>query len=80
MSVDTRTRPTGTAPPVDAATFWDGTWRDALARHGARAFADAELLDLPPLGVAIDGREWTLRRGAHALEVLPGAAGTTLQV
>ena len=54
------------------ATFWAGEWRDALARNGARAAADAERLGLPPLAIAVDGDVWTLRRGERTLEVVPG--------
>jgi hypothetical protein len=71
-SVDTRTRSLGAAPPVDTSAFWAGEWRDALARHGERADADAARLDLPPLAIAIGGEVWTLRRSADGLEVVPG--------
>ena len=71
-SVDTRTRSVGAAPPVDPAAFWAGEWRDALARHGERAAADAERLDLPPLAIAVDDDVWTLRRSADDVEVVPG--------
>jgi hypothetical protein len=79
-SVDTRTRPVGAVSPVDPATFWDGEWRDALARNGERAAADAEHLGLVPLAIAVDGDVWTLRRGERALEVVPGRDETNLQV
>lgn len=71
-SVDTRTRSVGEAPPVDPAAFWATEWRDALARHGERAAADAERLDLPPLAIAVEGDVWTLRRRADHVEVVPG--------
>ena len=71
-SVDTRTRPVGESVPVDAATFWNGEWRDALARNGERAAEDASRLDLPPLAIAVDGDVWTLRRGEGTLAVRPG--------
>jgi hypothetical protein len=79
-SVDTRTRPVGASSPVDPAAFWNGEWRDALARNGARAAADAERLDLPPLAIVVDGDTWTLRRGERTLEVVPGRDAATLQV
>jgi hypothetical protein len=79
-SVDTRTRPVGASSPVDPAAFWDGEWRDALARNGARAAADAERLDLPPLAIVIDGDAWTLRRGEQTLEAVPGREAATLQI
>jgi hypothetical protein len=72
-SVDTRTRPVGAAPPVDAATFWETEWTAAVARNGERAAADAERLDLPPLALAVDGAVWTLRRRDRRLEVVPGS-------
>jgi Phytanoyl-CoA dioxygenase (PhyH) len=79
-SVDTRTRPVGRSAPVDAAAFWDGEWREALARDGERATADAERLGLPPIAIAVDGEVWTLRRGERTLEVVPGRDATTLHV
>jgi hypothetical protein len=72
-SVDTRTRAVGASPPVDAATFWDTDWSDALVRNGARAASDANRLALPPLAIAVDGDAWTLRRGKGTLEVVPGS-------
>jgi Phytanoyl-CoA dioxygenase (PhyH) len=79
-SVDTRTRLVGTSAPVDAATFWNGEWLNALARNGERAAADAERLDLAPLAIAVDGDVWTLRRGERTLEAVPGGDATALQV
>jgi Phytanoyl-CoA dioxygenase (PhyH) len=79
-SVDTRTRPVGASSPVDAGAFWDGEWRDALARNGERAADDAARLGLPPLAIAVDGDMWTLRRGERTLEVVPGRDAATLHV
>jgi len=79
-SVDTRTRPIGGGPPVDPATFWNGEWREALARNGARAAADAERLRLPPIAISVGNDVWTLRRGENSVEVVPGRDATTLQV
>jgi len=62
---------------VDAATFWATEWRDALARNGARAAADAARLDLAPLAITVDDEVWTLRRGDDTLEVGPGADAAT---
>jgi len=62
---------------VDAATFWATEWRDALARNGARAAADAARLDLAPLAITVDDEVWTLRRGDDILEVVPGADAAT---
>ncbi len=52
-----------TSAPSTPQSFWDGEWRDALARNGERAADDAERLGLPPLAIAVDGDVWTLRRG-----------------
>ena len=79
-SVDTRTRPVGASSPVDPAAFWDGEWRDALARNGERAAADAERLGLAPIAIAVDSEVWTLRRGERTLDVVAGRDATTLQV
>ena len=79
-SVDTRTRPVGASPPVEAAAFWDTAWKRAMAQNGERAASDAEYLVLPPLAIAVDGEVWTLRRGDRTLEVIPGGDATTLRV
>jgi len=85
-SVDTRTRPVGASPPVDAATFWATEWASALARNGERAASDAERLELPPLALAVagdgDGDDdvWTLRRSDRGLEAVPGGDATPLRV
>ena len=79
-SVDTRTRAAGAAPPVDAADFWETEWRDALARNGLRAAADAARLDLAPLAIAVDDAVWTLRRGDGTLDVVSGADAATPRV
>jgi hypothetical protein len=79
-SVDTRTRSLGTLAPVAAEEFWRGEWRDALARNGERAAADAVRLDLAPLAITVDGEVWTLRRTDGTLEVVPGHAGATGEV
>jgi hypothetical protein len=79
-SIDARTRPLGAPSPVDAAAFWNGEWRDALAGNGERAAADAERLGLAPIAIAVDGDVWTLRRAERTLEVVPGRDATTLRV
>lgn len=78
-SVDTRTRGTGATAPVNPSDFWAGEWRDALARHGDRAGGDADRLDLVPLAIAVDEDVWTLRRGAHGVEAIPGRE-TTVEI
>ncbi len=80
-SVDTRTRSFGDVPAVDPTTFWSDEWAGALARHGARAADDARRLDLPPLTIAVEGDEWTLRLDEGSLTVDRGApAGTARRV
>jgi hypothetical protein len=71
-SVDTRTRAVGAVDPVDPATFWNAAWPQALARHGDRAFDDADRLGLLPFAIAVDDDEWTLQRGQRVLEVRRG--------
>src|SRR4051812_39629631 len=71
-SVDTRSRGVGQTEPIDPGGFWTGEWRDALERHGERATADADRLDLKPLAIAVDGDVWTLRRGDSGVEAVPG--------
>ncbi len=80
MSVDTRTRAVGGAPRVDARTFWEHDWQDALARNGTRAADDAARLGLPPLTIVVDGEPWTLRVRAGGLDLAPGRADDALLV
>jgi hypothetical protein len=80
-SVDTRTRSFRTLPAVDPAEFWTGAWSDALTRNGGRAADDAQRLGLPPITIAVDDVEWTLRAGDGALAVERGVqAGAALRV
>jgi len=71
-SVDARTRLLGPTEPVDPARFWEHTWPEALARHGARAALDAERMSVEPLAIAVGERAWTLRLGANGLEAAAG--------
>lgn len=71
-SVDTRTRVVGAAGPDDPAAFWTGEWREAIARNGDRASADAEVLNLAPLAIAVGDEVWTLRCGTGSVEAVPG--------
>jgi hypothetical protein len=71
-SVDTRSRELGAAGSVDPDAFWAGEWRDAIARHGERAAADAHRLGLAPLAIAVDDDVWTLGLGEHGIEIVPG--------
>ncbi|HEX4434000.1 MAG TPA: hypothetical protein VH012_04165, partial [Acidimicrobiales bacterium] len=75
MSVDTRTRPINGAGPADAASFFEGPWRDAAARHGSRAAEDAARLGLPPLTIRVEDAAWTLRPARDGIDVVPEAAG-----
>ena len=74
-SVDARTRPVGPPAPVDVTTFWAVEWRDALARHGERAGADAARLGLAPLSIAVDGDAWTIRESRQMLAGRPRTPG-----
>lgn len=65
-SVDVRTRDRR-VEPVDPDEFWAGTW---AAADLDRAAADAELLGLAPLTIAVDGSAWTLQADGSAV---PGA-------
>ena len=75
MSVDTRTRPINCAGPEDPASFFEGAWRDAAARHGRRAAEDAARLGLPPITIQVDEAAWTLQPAAEGIDVVPGPAG-----
>ena len=60
------------AGTVDPATFWAEDWAEALEQNGARGAADADLLGLEPLTIAVDGDARTLRIGPHGLEAVTG--------
>jgi hypothetical protein len=70
MSVDTRTRPIKGNGQADPASFFEGSWRDAAARHGARAGEDAARLGLPPLTIRVEDEAWTLQPAAQGIEVV----------
>jgi Phytanoyl-CoA dioxygenase (PhyH) len=74
MTVDTRTRSINAVGPTDPASFFDGEWRDALARNGERAAADAARLALPPFTIDVDGDVWTLQPRDNTIEVVHGHA------
>jgi hypothetical protein len=77
MSVDTRTRPINGAGPDDPASFFEETWRDAAARHGARAAEDAAGLGLSPLTIRVEDEAWTLQPATNGIDVVPmSGAGT----
>ena len=77
MSVDTRTRPINGSGPTDPASFFEGAWCEAAARHGRRAAEDATRLGLPPITIRVDDAAWTLRPAVDAIAVVPGSAGST---
>ncbi len=72
-SVDTRSRGLNATGPESPEAFWTGPWKDAMAAHGERAAADAELLGLPSLTITVDGAAWTWQSTEHGLDVRAGA-------
>ena len=76
MSVDMRTRPINAKGPADPGSFFEVDWRDAVARNGRRAAADAARLDLGPLAIRVDGDVWTIEPGGKTIDVVPGHAET----
>jgi hypothetical protein len=80
VSVDTRTRSINTVGPVDPATFFEGEWREATARHGSRAGQDAARLSVPPLAMRVDDALWTLRPRADRIDVVSGPTDADLSV
>ena len=79
-SVDTRTRSINAVGPADAAGFFDGDWREALARNGERAAHDAARLGLSPIAIEVDGDAWTLQPRADTIDAVPGHDGAELRV
>jgi hypothetical protein len=79
-SIDSRTRPVGTAGPVDPPQFFAGPWLEALERNGARAALDAAHLELPPLAIAVDDHVFTLRHLDGVVEGCGGQQDTDLSV
>ena len=80
MSVDTRTRPIKGDGPADPASFFEGAWCEAAARHGARAAEDAARLRLPPIVIRVDDTAWTLQPTTDSIDVVPGSADATASV
>jgi len=82
MSVDTRTRPINGAGPADPASFFQGPWREASARHGARAADDARRLDLQPITLVVEDGSWTLQPTTDGIQVVRSGtdAGATDRV
>jgi Phytanoyl-CoA dioxygenase (PhyH) len=80
MSVDARTRPINGAGPADPASFFEEAWREAAARHGARAAEDAARLGLPPITIRVDDAAWTLQPATNAIDVVPGSSDADASV
>jgi len=72
LTVDVRLRDRRPVEPIDPGDFWTGTWAEAVERNGEQAAADAELLDLEPLTIRVDGEPWTLGLRDGRLVVEPG--------
>jgi hypothetical protein len=72
VSVDMRTRPINAEGPVNPESFFEVDWRDAVARNGRRAAADAARLGLSPLAIQVDDDVWTIERRDNTIEVVPG--------
>ncbi len=72
MSVDMRTRPINAEGPADPESFFEVDWRDAVARNGRRAAADAARLALRPLTIRVDGDVWTIKPRRETIDVVPG--------
>ncbi len=75
MSVDMRTRPISAAGPEDPASFFELDWREAVARNGRRAAADAARLGLGPLVIQVDDEAWTIDPRDATIEVARGRRG-----
>ena len=80
MSVDTRTRAIKANGPADPASFFAGAWREAAARHGARAAEDAARLGLQPIVIRVDDAAWTLQPTTDSIDVVPGSPDTNASV
>ena len=80
MSVDMRTRPINAAGPTDPESFFEGEWRDAVARNGRRAATDAARLALGPLAIQVDGDVWTIEPRGKTIDVVPGHVKTETSI
>jgi hypothetical protein len=67
-----RTRPINAEGPVDPELFFEVDWRDAVARNGRRAAADAARLALGPLAIRVEGDVWTIEPRGETIDVVPG--------
>ncbi len=76
MSVDMRTRPINAEGPRDPASFFETDWRDAVARNGRRAAADAARLGLGPLAIRVDADVWTMEPRGETVDVAPRHDGS----
>jgi hypothetical protein len=80
VSIDMRSRSMNAVGPADPASFFDGVWPDAVARHGVRAAADAARLGLGQISIRVDDDVWTLRPGTDTIDVVRGGTETELCV
>ncbi len=71
MSVDMRTRPINAEGPADPESFFEVEWRDAVARNGGPAAADAARLALGPLAIRVDSDVWTIEPRGKTIDVVP---------
>ncbi|HSZ36631.1 MAG TPA: phytanoyl-CoA dioxygenase family protein [Acidimicrobiales bacterium] len=75
--MDLRTRPINAAGPADPESFFAVDWREAVARNGRRAAADAARLGLGPLAIEMDDAVWTIRPRAETIDVVRADAGNS---
>lgn len=77
MAVDVRTRSSADVRPLSRDELLDRVLPDAVGLHGDLAARGVAVLDLPPLGLDVDGRPVTLvaRNGTMALRPGTGDAG-----
>jgi hypothetical protein len=72
MSVDVRTRLSKDVCTLSCDEVLDVLLPDALAAHGDLAARGIDYLELPPLGVEVDGRGVTLEAASGFLSMRPG--------
>jgi hypothetical protein len=72
MSVDVRTRYARDVRSLERDEMLDDLLPDALSVHGDLAQRGCAYLDLPALGLDVDGREVTLTAVSGRLELVPG--------
>lgn len=72
MSLDVRTRRARDVRPVGRDELLDSLLPEAVGAHGDLAARGAEYLELPPLGLDVDGRAVTLEASAGTMAVRAG--------